>query len=193
LLLMPAFGVTASGDFLCAEKAPSAHGVLAQYLLHGYAIDMRLACGRSDVKLGGAEPQRQHWLGLSRAMFARIGLRAPRRLGSIGIVAAQPMTSGPAIDPPALPVYPAYLPKFAPEKRFVHFALGANRHIAVSNIAFGFAANPEVEVQIAGRHVTASAEDSVSRVYACPECADDAEVQISLKSNDIDDVDVVTF
>jgi hypothetical protein len=192
LLLMPAYGVAASGNFLCAEPLPDAHGALAQYLLHGYAVDMRLACARSDVKLGGAEPDRRHWLGLSRALFARIGVQPQRRLGSIGLVAAHPLSAGPAIEPPAAPVYPAYLPKFsaAPEERRLRIEPGADRHLAVSNIAFGFAPNPEVIATLAGKPLEPVAVDSVSRIYAIDA---PGEVEITIHSLDAPDVDVVTF
>ncbi len=192
LLLMPAYGVAASGDFLCAEPLPAAHGALAQYLLHGYAVDMRLACARSDVKLGGADPGRRHWLGLSRTLFARIGVQPQRRLGSIGVVAAHPLSAGPAIDPPATPVYPAYLPKFsaAPDERRLRIEPGADRHLAVSNIAFGFAPNPEVVATVAGKPLEPVAVDSVSRIYAIDASGD---VEITIRSLDAPDVDVVTF
>jgi hypothetical protein len=195
LLLMPAYGVAASGAFLCAQPAPSAHGVLAQYLLHGYAIDMRLACGRGDAKLGGDDAARSHWLGLSRAMLKQIGVAAQRRLGSIGIVAAHPRTPGPAIDPPALPVYPAYMPSFsaAPQERRLRIDCGADRHVAVSNIAFGFAPNPQVAVTQDARPLAALAQDSVSSVYACGDGGAGATVDIVFSSLDANDVDVVTF
>lgn len=194
LLLMPAYGVSGSGRFLCSAGPASAHGVLAQYLLHGYAVDMRLACGRDDVQLGGADAGRHHWLGLSRAMFARIGMRPQRRLGSIGVVAAHPLTAGPAIEPPALPVYPAYMPKFSPaiEERHLRIEPGSDGHVAISNIAFGFAPNPEIVVSLDGTPIEPLAADSVSRIYDCSRCASTA-MEITIKSIDAADVDVVTF
>ena len=194
LLLMPAYGVAASGQFLCSAPAVSAHGALAQYLLHGYAIDMRLACSRSDVSLGGADPRRAHWLGLSRALWARIGVRPQRRLGSIGIVPAQPLSDGPAIDPPALPVYPAYTPNLAvaTQQRPLRLAPGAPVHIAISNIAFGFAPDPQIAVSVDGTPLAPIATDMVSRIYDCRRCAG-AAVEITIDSLDAADVDVVTF
>lgn len=193
LLLMPAGGVAASGQFLCAQAAPSAHGVLAQYLLHGYAIDMRLACARAGVRLGGNDAGRQHLLGLSRAMFKALGREPERYLGSIGVVAATPLTAA-AIDPPSLPVYPAYLPRLtAVEERTVHLRLEAGRNLAVSNIAFGFASNPDVDVTIAGQPAVPVAIDSVARIYGCRACTSAVDVTVVLKSTDADDVDVVVF
>lgn len=194
LLLMPAYGVAASGQFLCSAPAVSAHGVLAQYLLHGYAVDMRLACARGDVKFGGADPERAHWLGLSRALWARIGVRPQRRLGSIGIVPAQPLSVGPAIDPPALPVYPAYTPNLAAatQERRLRLAPGSAGHIAISNIAFGFAPDPQFTVLVDGTPLAPIASDLVSRIYDCSHCAA-AAVEITIDSLDAADVDVVTF
>ena len=195
LLLMPSFGVAASGAFLCAQPAPSAHGVLAQYLLHGYAVDMRLACGRGDVKLGGDDAARTHWLGLSRTMFAQLGVAAQRRIGSIGVVTVHPHSPGPAIDPPALPVYPAYLPAFSPsgQERRLRIECGADRHLAVSNIAFGFAPNPQVAVVRHARPLAPIAQDSVASVYACGDGDAATTVDVVFSSLDANDVDVVTF
>jgi hypothetical protein len=125
-------------------------------------------------------------------LFARIGVQPQRRLGSIGLVAAHPLSAGPAIEPPAAPVYPAYLPKFsaAPEERRLRIEPGADRHLAVSNIAFGFAPNPEVIATLAGKPLEPVAVDSVSRIYAIDA---PGEVEITIHSLDAPDVDVVTF
>jgi hypothetical protein len=53
LFLMPAYGVAKSGRFVCEHSPVTVHGVFAQYILHGYAMDERLSCSRADVTLGG--------------------------------------------------------------------------------------------------------------------------------------------
>ena len=70
LLLIPAYAMDASGQFLCQQHLPSIHGSYGSELIHNYAMDMRLACERADVHVGGNEAGRTHWLGMSRAMFA---------------------------------------------------------------------------------------------------------------------------
>src|SRR5690606_22812361 len=74
MLWMPSYAMRSSGRFLCSQPAPSLHGVYATHVLLNYAIEMRLACGRSDALAGGTDDGRQHWIGLSRAMLDRLGV-----------------------------------------------------------------------------------------------------------------------
>jgi len=192
-LALPSYAIGDSGKFLCASQSPSTHGLLAQQLLHDYAMDMRLACDRSNVKLGGADANREHWLGLSRASLMRLGVTPARYFGPMGILAAHPLAFGNALDPQASPIYPAYAPDTVePQTRRLHLQLDADAHLAISNIAWSFVPNPEVSVTIDGKPAAPSAEDSVARVYACTGCTS-AQVDIEIRSIDPGDVDVVTF
>jgi hypothetical protein len=74
----------------------------------------------------------------------------------------------------------------------VRVECAGDRHVAVSNIAFGFAPNPQVTVTRAARARAALAQDSVSGVYACGDAPDSA-VDVEFSSVDANDVDIVTF
>jgi len=194
LLLTPAYAMGDSGRFLCAEHAPTLHGAYASQVLHNYAMDMRLACARADVHLGGDEAQRTHWLGLSRAMFAHSGVQPARRIGPIGLVTAHPLSAGPPIMPPDRPLYPVYQPQVqTPTAHQMSVPMNAGDHLAISNLAFALVADPQVTVKVAGIALEPMARDSVSAVYACSACADGTMLDIEIVSGDFADIDIVVF
>jgi hypothetical protein len=196
LLLTPAYAMDASGRFLCAQHLPSIHGAYASQLIHNYAMDMRLACGRADVHAGGNESERTHWLGLSRAMFAHSGVRPQQRLGPIGLIPARPVSASPPVLQPDQPRYPAYRPQVKEATpHHLSVPMRAGEHLAISNIGFAFNIDPQVTVQINGKVVEPVARDRVAAVYACAECVSGVTVsaEIDISSGDYTDVDVVLF
>lgn len=196
LLLTPAYAMDSSGRFLCGQPAPSIHGTYGSQLIHNYAMDMRLQCGRADVHVGGSEPERSHWLGLSRAMFAQAGIEPQRRVGPIGLVPARPITQNPPYLQPDEPRYPAYLPPaLPPETHHLRVALRAGEHLAIANVAFAFNVEPQVSVRMGGRDVPAVAADRVAQVYPCSGCeaGTGVDIDIDVTSGDFADVDIVVF
>jgi len=196
LLLTPAYAMDDSGRFLCAQAAPSIHGTYGSQLIHNYAMDMRLACGRADVHVGGSEAGRTHWLGLSRAMFAQSGARPQQRIGPIGIVPARPVGDQPPLLQPAEPRYPAYRPEVKdPTPHHLSVPLRAGEYLTVSNLAFAFNVEPQVTVRIGGATVAAAAQDRVAAIYPCAGCEPgvQATAEVDIVSGDFGDVDVVVF
>ncbi|MCQ4164943.1 hypothetical protein [Tahibacter harae] len=193
LPLLPARAMRASGEFLCSQAAPSVHGAYARHLLHDYAIEMRLACGRSDAIAGGADPARQHWLGLARTLTAQAGLRAERSLGPLQLFPVRRVLNGDAFPMPQTPVYPIHLPQAnAPETRRFSLLLQPGERIAVSETAFFIAA---AEVAFAGGapQPRLLGGDAVSRVYGCEECAAPVAVELLVTTANFSDTDVVVF
>jgi len=196
LLLTPTYAMDDSGRFLCTQDRPSIHGTYGNQLIHNYAMDMRLACARADVHIGGAEAERTHWLGLSRDMFAKIGVQPTRRIGPIGVVAARPVLDQAPFLIPAAPRYPAYRPEVGDATvHHVSVPLHAGEHLVVSNIAFAFNYEPEVTVTIDGRTIAPLAEDRVAAVYACADCQPGTAVsaEIDVNTGDFPDIDMVLF
>ncbi len=196
LLLTPAYAMDLSGRFLCAQHLPSIHGTYGSQLIHNYAMDMRLACNRADVHVGGNEPERTHWLGLSRQMFAHSGVRPQQRLGPIGIVPALPVSASPPLLQPDEARYPAYRPEVKePTAHHLSVPMRADQHLAISNLGFVFNVDPQVTVRINGKAVEAVARDRVAAVYACAECVSGVTVsaEIDISSGDYADVDIVLF
>lgn len=196
LLLMPAYAMDASGRFLCSQAAPSAHGAYAAHLVMNYAVEMRLACGRSDVLAGGDDAGRQHWLGLSRAVFAQLDVEPERRLGPLGLVPARPLAPARAIPALAQPGYPAYVAPQTP-KRELHaqVQLAAGEYLVISDIASMFGDGLEIEVRANGRRLEPQARDRVSAVYRCDSCTagGPATVELSLRGGNLDALDLVAF
>ncbi|WP_300619045.1 hypothetical protein [Dokdonella sp.] len=195
MLWMPSYAMRSSGRFLCSQQAPSLHGVYATHLLLNYAIEMRLACGRSDALAGGSEEGRQHWLGLSRAMLDRIGVEPQRRLGPLGVIPATPLAPGKAIEQHATPVYPPYwAPPPRMEEHRTQVALAPDDYLVVSNVTLAFPQDYTLEVRRDGHVVPPLATDAVSRVYACDDCsAAGATLEVTLRSVNLQSFDFVTF
>ena len=197
LLLTPAYAMDQSGRFLCAQQNPSIHGAYGNQLIHNYAMDMRLACGRSDVQVGGNEGGRTHWLGLSRAMLAQSGVQPQQRIGPIALVRPlRIVSSSPPLLQPEQPRYPAYRPAIdAATPHQLSVPLQAGEHLAVSNLAFAFNVDPRVTVTVAGKTVEPVARDRVAQIYACTGCAPGqiATAELDISSGDFFDVDIVVF
>lgn len=195
LLLTPTYAMDVSGRFLCSLEKPSIHGTYGNQLTHNYGVEMLLACGRNDVHIGGSEEGRSHWLGLSRAMFARLTTKPVQRLGPIGVVPARPVLQQAARVEPDVPRYPAYLP-VATEAKSMHLsvAVRADEYVAVSNLGFAFNVEPKVLVRIGGNAVEPAAFDRVSAVYACNcEKNGTSTLEIDIAATDLPDVDVTVF
>lgn len=193
LPLLPARAMQASGEFLCSQAAPSVHGAYARHLLHDYAIEMRLACGRSDAIAGGADPARQHWLGLARALTARAGLQAGRSLGPLQLFPVRRVVSGDGFAMPQTPVYPIHLPLANPaETRRFSLQLQPGERIAVSESAF-FIAAAEVVFAGDGPPPRLLASDAVSRIYACAECTAPVATELLVTTANFSDTDIVVF
>ncbi|HEY0179576.1 MAG TPA: hypothetical protein VGC30_08075, partial [Dokdonella sp.] len=135
LALKPAYAMAASGRFLCRAAPAGVHGLLAQQLVHDYGIEMRLRCGSADVRLGGDDADRRHWIGLSRALLARVGVEPSLHVGPLGLLPAKPVASASvaASALPQEPLYPALQPRLddAALRRF-RVALAPHEHLAVT-------------------------------------------------------------
>jgi hypothetical protein len=196
VLMTPAYAMAASGRFLCDQRAASIHGGYANQLLLNYSIEMRLACGRDDVRIGGSDPARDHWLGLSRAMFAELDVDPARRIGSMGLVPARPVDAGRELAVAHEPRYPAYPSMSGPDReRHLSIDLAFGEYAVVSDNAFimdtGFTARATVD----GRALPPRASDGVSRVFDCGCIAADGRAVIDLivRSANLPDIDVVVF
>lgn len=76
LLMLPAYAMSRSAALLCRGPM-QLHGPYAWRLLHGYALEGRLACGEVDVRLGGPLPgDWQAWIDLPRAVLRSAGIDA---------------------------------------------------------------------------------------------------------------------
>ena len=195
LLLLPAYAMRDSGDFLCSGNAPSVHGAYARHLLYDYAMEMRLGCARGDAQVGGDEAARTHWLGLARDLARTAALTPPRRIGSLALFPVRRVLSGDAFAVPDRPVYPVHLPRVNPlQQRRFPVVLQAGEHLAISDMAF-FVGAAEVEFTAAAHPIVLRGADAISRVYGCAGCAPGESVafELLLTTQNFSDTDVVIF
>lgn len=189
-MFLPAYAAARSGRFLCEQPAPSVHGALARQLLYDYGMDMRFACDRSDAVIGGADPARSHWLGLSRAMTEALHVHPAKRFGPLAVVPATPLTEN-ATPLQATPIYPPYDPPVTnkPATREIKVRMQPGQYLVVSNLAY-LTPDAEIRVQRNGTPVPAIATDAVSRIYAC-DFPTESETTVSVTSADFTDIDIV--
>lgn len=195
LLLLPAYAMGDSGAFLCSQRATSVHGAYARHLLYDYAMEMRLACARADVQVGGDDAQRTHWLGLSRAVAKAARLAPSRRVGALAVFPVRAVLAGDAFGMPDVPRYPVHVPRVnAQEQRRFRVTLGSGEHLAISDMAF-FVGAPHAEFAGDNGRVRLVAADAVSRVYACADCSTGESIafELLLTTQHFSDTDVVVF
>ena len=194
-LLLPAYAMSSSGRFLCGDTAAQIHGTYALRLLHDYAIEQRLACGRGDVRLGGTDDEGHHWIGLSRAMLAGLDVEPQRRIGPIGLLPAQPIAPAVATMPADGPVYPPLKPGGGPrETRRFSIRLQPGEHVAVTNIAYLLVADASIVATLDGSASMPQASDATTRVYSCRACAGrEATLELVIESADFAYLDIAKF
>ncbi|MBL8300115.1 MAG: glycosyltransferase family 39 protein [Rhodanobacteraceae bacterium] len=195
LLLLPAYAMRDSGEFLCGQRSVAVHGAYARHLLYDYAIEMRLGCARADAAVGGDDATRTHWLGLSRQISKTAGLVPERRVGSLALFPVRRVLAGDTFAAPDKPIYPVHLPRVnAQEQRRYRVVLAPGERLAISTMAF-FIPSPSVEIAAATRPVQLLGSDSVTRLYACAGCAADESVEFDLRvtTPHFSDTDMVIF
>lgn len=195
LPLLPAYAMAPSGRLLCATPGTAAHGAYARHLMYDYAIEMRLACARSDVTIGGEQAHGDAWFGLAWAAARAAELAPTRRLGSLALFPVRRVIAGTASAAPAAPIYPIHLPREnAREERRYHLRLAADERLAVVNLAY-FVPDPQVREVAAEPALLPLTHDAVSRVWTCAACrpGTSVDVELAVASAYFDDVEILVF
>lgn len=195
LLMLPAYAMSRSAAFLCREPV-QLHGPYAWHVLHGHALEGRLACGKVDVRLGGPlREDRRAWIGLPRAVLQAAGIAADSPMGPFGLLPVRRVLGEPvAVISPEAPRYPPVAVATAPmQSRTFELLLAEGERLAVSNLAFPFTydAEPQVSVYADGKLLEPAAGDGMSRVWRCERCA--VRLRIEVRAADFGHLDIVTF
>jgi len=192
-MFLPAYAIARSGRFLCEQEKPTVHGIYGRHLLYDYGMDTRFACGLSETMVGGSDPARSHWLGLSRSTIDILGIHPAKRFGPLAVVPAIPVTHN-AIAIPTTPVYPPYSPVLTNnlESKTFEISMHAGQYLVISNFAY-FSPDPQITVSQAGKAIQPITSDAASWIYGCDGCKVDAATDtiVSVKSIDLSDVDIV--
>ena len=195
LLMLPAYAMSRSAAFLCRGPV-QLHGPYAWHVLHGHALEGRLACGEVDVRLGGPlRGDRPAWIGLPRAVLHSAGISADRPMGPFALLPVRRVFGEPvAVASPGVPRYPPVEVATAPmQSRTFDLLLAEGERLAVSNLAYPFTydAEPQVSVFAGGRLLEPAAGDGMSRVWRCDGCA--VRLRIEVRAADFRHLDIVTF
>jgi hypothetical protein len=196
LMLLPAYAMSQSGEFLCEAGSLTVHGAYGVHLFHDYAIEGRLRCGDIDLAVSGSDTNRFHVIGLSRAMLRSLSPEPFHRIGPVGLLKVKRVLNEPnVIVVPGAAKFPP-LPPFYGTAREVTYeiTLGAGEYLAISNAAFAFAADPEIYVSHDGQPLEPVASDRVTEVYQCPGCGhSDARLRVVLTTPAPQYVELVVF
>ena len=171
---VPAFAMSSSGRWLCAASAPHVHGSYEVHLLHSYAVEAILRCGRvAGITLGGeAGDGAAQWSGVSRRIRSALPMTTSTELGPVGLARVaqviHPTTGSPI--PESIHYPPASGTFGAPYVNAIEFDASAGEVVLVTNAYFAFNLDPTIIAFANGKPVAAAAQDRVSTAYACVEC-----------------------
>lgn len=194
LALMSARGMAASGRWLCSADRVSAHGAYAVHLLHSYVQEARFYCDDADVALGGGDPLRQHWLGLSAAMAKEIGRDDGMRLGPFRLFQARRIIGDPegVASPSRREFPPIKVERSIGETAAYADQIGRGEYLSVTYFGFGFMADPEVRVIAGSSELRPMTSDLTTAIYSCGEC-DSQQLRVELRGRSLGLVDLVIF
>lgn len=195
LAMLPANAMSKSGEWLCTRADVVLHGSYGVHLLHGYALEVRLACPGHPVRVGGQSDSMDRWIGLSRAMIESIHAKAVFDIGAFGLMPVKrilnPDTVG-AINPLVGGYPPVVVDSLADESVSIKLKPMDAKWIAVTNLAFAFAPFPDLRLSVGGRELRPEAQDWMTAIFVCEACSHDSSL-LEIKGSATSFVDVVAF
>jgi hypothetical protein len=196
LAAMPAQAMRDSGRWLCGAAAVSVHGAYAVALIHGYAMETALACRAAEVVVGGDAPGHSHWLGMSRALAASLGLPTRPRIGPYARVPVKRvlgMPEGLSLRYPGLAPFPPLVEDGrSASTRTFHATLAAGERLALSHLGIGFVTPPNVRIWAGDRELAPLVGDMTVSVYGV-EGNGAVDLRIEIEATRPGLVDLVVF
>lgn len=195
LALSTSRGLRQGGQWLCSEAPLVMHGSWAQMLVISLAMESRLSCGLDGLQLGGSRPGASHWIGLSAALVDGLDREAhdvagPWRLFPVREVVKATVPINVPADVPDPPRPPLPLPQGDAQSFMFTLPGHDDAHLAISNLAFGIASPPVLELTCGDQHKTAAASDSVTTLFSM-HCEQPLSLQVTTQA--LEYVDVVVF
>jgi hypothetical protein len=195
VLMLPAYAMSRSAVLLCRGPL-GRHGPYAWHVLHGHALEGRLACGKVDIREGGPKERgRDEWIGLPRGLLRTAGISDEKSMGPFGLLPVRRVLGDPvAMISPGEPRYPPVtIATTAPERRVFELQLTEGERLAVSNLAFPFtyAAEPQVSVYAEGKPLEPTAGDGMGQIWNCERCT--VGLRIEVRAADFRYLDIATF
>lgn len=165
----PAAGRGSLGAFLCGER--TLHGHLAYIEDRSVGMDALFACRSVDaLRIGGSRSPGEHWVGMSRAFWRKLGASPECWSGSLG------MARTASVAWPAAGISIAsgrkYFPRDPGKGRLVpatvDIAAPRTQALMITNPLVGYEALEDVRVLADGATVAPLAANDLSRLFVAP-------------------------
>ncbi|MEN1729278.1 MAG: hypothetical protein AAGJ52_12640, partial [Pseudomonadota bacterium] len=182
-----------SGRWLCRQDPLAVHGPMALVMLHGYAMDARLACGDVPHQAGGSDSGRPAIVGISNALASLIDRQPVAAVGPFSVfnVTSHPRTQQ-SIPLESFRAYPPFIPAFNPESEArLNLDTESGDWVAVTHLGFALSRRPEVRVECNGEPFSPQGEDNTSWLYSLSGCS--GELVLITRVSHPDHIDVVLF
>lgn len=179
---LSAAGASASADWLCSHEHAVVHGAYAVSLIHSYAIEARLRCGKGQFRAGGRHENGQHWLGLALPMLESLGIQPQQTAGGLGLVRARRvLTPSAALRLEKHRGYPPLAADFGQDRTGQHvIETSGQEWLVVTDMTFGMARPAAVEMHCGDRPVKPVVTDRMVRVYDGHGC--DGDLTLTVQS-----------
>jgi hypothetical protein len=193
----PAAGRASLGALLCRGDRPkSLHGHLAYVEDRGVGMDALFACGRAEqLRLAGARPDREHWVGMSRAFWKRLDASPACWSGSLGITRAA-RVAWPAEGIPLANgrrYFPRDPSRGALRPGSATMRASRSQALLVTNPLVGYEALEVVRVTADGNPVNALATNDLSYLFVAPAGPAEVTWSVTFAASAPQAADVVLF
>lgn len=191
--IMPAYGMTASGEWLCRHPNEPIHGAYAVHLIHSFAMERRMTCqGTSKVVIGSSDPSLNHWLGLPRHMFQSIDRQWKHTAGIFGIIDVKRIIYSPNRLQPEEGKFPPFAPiAGSPVTTVISANLREGESIAITNLGFAFINDPSVRVYQDGTEITPASADRTTKIYKCTDCSNPLNIHFNSQEPNLIDIVII--
>lgn len=188
-------GLRQGGRLLCHLQPDAIHGGWGQMLIISYAVEARLACNLGDTQVGGHTTGDNHWIGLPKALADLAGQSATYHAGAwrlfpVDRVLAPDVGVNVPADIPDPPEPSLPIPGPDSVRQTVLVEPHESAILAISNLAFGIAPAPVMQLWCAGRTRQALASDSVSTLFRL-DCSDPLLLEYETRAPE--HLDIVVF
>ncbi len=170
LALQMAKAIVPSDRWFCANRPLAMHGSYATALVLDYGREIP-SCSTSSVVVGGAEVDRAHWIGLSRAMWNQLRIDPDVSLGAFGLTRAN-RVAPPAsrVIAPRLTGYPPIPYDRRPPVNAVSFDIDLvpGDVLVIAHLGFPMQIDPILRVTEGSQEISPLSSDWASAAFPAP-------------------------
>jgi len=196
---LPLLGITgldAAARWGCARPSLALHGSWIVSTRNNYGVEFRMHCPQTDAVAGGADPQREHWLGLTASLAQAVARPAEAQAGALRLYRVRQVLAGQATPllPAGTPAYPP-LPVLAMPEVTQRFAVPRDAGTHLVATAAGFVLNPPGAFRLLcnGQPLTPAASDARSTLWRLDDCASGTALELDVRSGEPHHIDIALF